>query len=92
MRFVQLKVIFKGNVQGVFFRRHVKDFAEKYNIKGYVKNLHDGCVEMVAVSDKNTLERFLNEILDKPGYGSIDSVEKEYIVKAEKFDDFRIIY
>lgn len=92
MKFIQLKAIFKGNVQGVFFRQHVKKYAEKYKVNGYVKNLLDGSVEMVAVSDKNTLDRLMDEILKKPGFGSVKTVKKKYFDNFEKFEDFQIIY
>lgn len=92
MQRVLLKVIFKGNVQGVFFRLHVKNFADKYKICGYVKNLQDGSVEMIAVSDKNTLEKLMDEILKKPGYGTISDVKKEYLDEFKNYEGFQIIY
>jgi len=89
---LQLKVIFKGNVQGVFLRQHIKIYADKLNIVGYVKNLKDGSVELVAVADKKKIEAFLEEIEKKPGYGSIDDMEKKYISKVSNFKDFRILF
>ena len=92
MATVRLTVKFKGSVQGVFFRRHIKKFAEKYNVCGYVKNLKDGSVEMVAVSDRDTLEKFMNEIQKKPGLGSIKTIDKKYSKNFEIFKDFQISY
>ncbi len=89
---IQLKVIFKGNIQGVFFRQHVKKYADKYKVCGYVKNLEDGSVEMIAISDKNTLDKLMEEIQKKPGYGSIKTMSKEYSKNFEKFKDFQISY
>ncbi|NGX34241.1 MAG: Acylphosphatase [Candidatus Anoxychlamydiales bacterium] len=89
---VQLHANFKGNVQDVFFRQQVKAFAEELNIKGYVKNLEDGSVEVIAMGNKNTLEKFLKKIEDKPGHGSISSIEKSFSEKGQSFDLFEILF
>jgi len=89
---MQLKVVFKGNVQGVFFRQHVKKYADKYNVCGYVKNLKDGSVELLAIADKKTLDKLIDEIKKNPGFGSIDTIEKKYFKNFEKLEDFQIIY
>ena len=51
-----LKIIISGRVQGVFFRRFAKINAERLGIKGYVKNLSDGNVEINASSEKEKLD------------------------------------
>lgn len=89
---IQIKVIFKGKVQGVFFRHHIKNVAEKYKIFGYVKNNLDGSVEMVAISTKDILNKFLEEIKKNSGFGSIESIDKSYSKKIDKFSDFKIIH
>ncbi len=89
---VQIHAIFKGNVQGVFFRQQVKTLAEELKLTGYVKNLEDGSVEVLAIGEKAILEKFLVEIEKKPGHGSISSVEKDYTKKELSFDRFEIKY
>jgi len=89
---IQLHAIFQGRVQGVFFRQHAKDYADQLNILGYVKNLKDGTVEMIAISDKENLEKFLKIILEKPGFGSIDRVQKKYSSPTKSYDSFDILY
>lgn len=55
-----IKFIIKGKVQGVGFRWSIKTWADKVNIKGYVKNLPDGSVKIVAnIKDINN---FINGI------------------------------
>lgn len=88
----KVQIIFKGNVQGVFFRSHVKEFADILKITGYVKNLKDGSVEVIAIGDKNTLEKFIKEIEKKPGHGKIESIEKKYLTKTDAFSSFEIVY
>jgi acylphosphatase len=40
-------VVFKGRVQGVFFRASTKEVAVREGVKGWVRNLPDGSVEAV---------------------------------------------
>ncbi|TPR15339.1 acylphosphatase [Apilactobacillus timberlakei] len=55
-----IKFIINGNVQGVSFRWSIKTWADKINIKGYVQNLSDGSVKIVA-NIKN-VNNFINGI------------------------------
>ncbi len=89
---VQLHAIIKGNVQDVFFRQHVKEFAEELKLTGYVKNLKDGSVEVLAIGDKEILDKFLEEIEKKPGHGSISSIKKNFTKNERSFDLFEIRY
>lgn len=55
-----VKFIIKGKVQGVGFRWSTKTWADKINVKGYVQNLSDGSVKIVAnIKDVNN---FINGI------------------------------
>lgn len=87
-----IKVIFKGRVQGVFFRDAVKKQAQELNITGYVKNLEDGSVEMIAYGKKAVIEELLNQISKYPGFAKITSMEKEYIENTQVFETFEIKY
>ena len=60
MRSVEITI--KGRVQGVGFRYFVKKTAEKYGIKGYVKNLNNGNVFIVAQGKEFQLNLFIEAI------------------------------
>lgn len=57
------QVIFRGRVQGVGFRITTKSIAKRHPVVGYVKNLPDGAVEMVAEAESSALDLFLADIL-----------------------------
>lgn len=58
----QIHVFYTGKVQGVGFRFTAQDFARELGIKGWVKNLHGGQVEVVAQADEDTLKLFLGKV------------------------------
>ncbi len=60
---VRLHVFFSGRVQGVGFRYTASAIAARHaNLTGWVKNLADGRVELVAEGDQQDLAAFLSEI------------------------------
>ncbi len=58
----RLHVFFEGRVQGVGFRYTVQHIAASYKVTGFVKNLFDGRVELVAEGEEVEIERFLYNI------------------------------
>lgn len=69
------KVLLSGVVQGVGFRYYVYRKAKKYEISGYVKNLSDGRVEIVASGDRDMLNSFLEEVKRGPMMARIENAE-----------------
>lgn len=54
-----------GKVQGVGFRYRTHTLAAGFSVVGYVKNLPDGSVELLAEGEKSEVERFLVAIEDR---------------------------
>lgn len=52
-------IIFEGDVQGVGFRYTATHLAQNYDIAGYVRNLSDGNVEVVAEGETAEIDSFL---------------------------------
>ncbi|MDD5012657.1 MAG: acylphosphatase [Candidatus Nanoarchaeia archaeon] len=74
-----------GTVQGIFFRQFVKDNAERFNIRGFVRNLEDGRVEIFAEGEAENVDRFVESCKKGPKHSQIRNVE----VKDEKIQDFK---
>jgi len=58
-------VHYSGNVQGVGFRMTARRIASDYEVTGYVKNLPDGRVELVAEGEADEVDRFLDAVADR---------------------------
>jgi acylphosphatase len=58
----QVNAIFSGRVQGVGFRFTVEELANQSGTLGWVKNLRDGRVEVVAEAEEEVLKIFLEKI------------------------------
>jgi len=87
----QAEIVLRGIVQGVGFRPFVKRTALKHNIKGLVENREFG-VKIVAQADKETIEKFLDDILkNAPDVSTILSSQIEFIESYDKeFTTFSI--
>jgi len=88
----RIHIFVEGKVQGVFFRHHTMQTASAYNIKGWVKNLRDGRVEMVCEGSEEDIERMIEWCRQGPP-GShvrkIDTAREEY---GGEFESFEIVY
>jgi acylphosphatase len=69
--------IVHGTVQGVGYRAFVRFVASKYFVKGMVRNVHDGTVEILAVCDAESMKSFEKDIEVYDKYGpQVFHVEK----------------
>ncbi|MGD9402357.1 MAG: acylphosphatase [bacterium] len=77
-----------GVVQGVGFRHFARTLAESFGIKGYVRNVPDGSVEVVAEGDKQVLKAFLDEVKIGPRFGSVSRMDVEWLEAKGDFSGF----
>jgi acylphosphatase len=59
---ISLRIFFEGNVQGVGFRWTVKRVAKGFELVGWVRNLPDGRVELLASGEENEVRAFVAAI------------------------------
>jgi acylphosphatase len=58
----QVHTYYSGRVQGVGFRFTAEDIAIELGVVGWVKNLRDGRVELVAEAEEDVLQEFLAKL------------------------------
>jgi len=85
----RVHVYYSGNVQGIGFRFAAEDTARALGVRGWVKNLADSRVEIVAEADEKVLEDFLSK-LNTYFAGNIKDTEVSTEKSTGGFNDFQI--
>ena len=88
---IRRTVYFTGRVQGVGFRFTTCDVARSFGVAGFVKNLPDGRVEMVAEGDPGEVSRFQEAVADAMG-GRITEVAGQDSPATGEFSSFSIAF
>ena len=91
MSTLELHIVVTGHVQGVFFRNSTRQIAQELNLKGTVRNLRDGAVEIFIQGSQDQLDNFLERLTQNPGFGRIDQLQTTYSLPNQQFDQFCII-
>jgi acylphosphatase len=85
----RLHIHFSGRVQGVGFRATAWNVARGLGVVGYVRNLSDGRVEVVAEASQTVLDQFVAELRQRMDR-YIDGLNKTVGVARGEFSDFEI--
>jgi|TARA_B100002003_G_scaffold33746_1_gene28933 acylphosphatase len=88
----RLHIYVSGIVQGVFFRSNTVHKANSLQIKGWIKNLPDSSVEILAEGTEEMLDKFLDWCEKGPPNAEVDSVEVVMLPFKQEFNEFKIVY
>lgn len=88
MQQVSLKII--GLVQGVGYRYLVQQEAQQRGLAGFVANLPDGSVEIIAEGLENDLKDFAGWCYNGVGTAVVQKIETSWQAASGKFQDFVI--
>jgi acylphosphatase len=80
-----VRLYISGIVQGIFFRDFIKENAERYNVKGFVRNLDDGRVEIFLEGNGDDVNKMIEVCKTGPKHSQIKNIEE----KEERFQDFK---
>jgi acylphosphatase len=87
---VRIQAYFSGHVQGVGFRFTAIDIAGRFpDLAGFVRNLADGRVEVVAEGPEEQVGAFIAAVEDAMG-PHIRGVDKKQLPGTGEFSDFTI--
>lgn len=85
----RMHILYSGRVQGVGFRFTAESAAIQSGIQGWVKNLGDGRVEIMAEAEEEALKDFLNKI--RQSFSRyIQDEDLRWSEAVEEFQDFQI--
>ena len=81
-----------GLVQGVCFRGWARDVARQLGLRGWVRNLPDGRVEVLAQGPEPALARFAEALADGAPLSRVIRVEDSLEECEEVFSSFEVRY
>ena len=79
-----------GLVQGVSFRSSTIKIAKGLGIKGWIRNLPDGRVEIVAEGEKDKINALMEFLKKGPPAARVDKVDVKIEDYEGEFKDFNI--
>ena len=85
----RLHATFSGSVQGVGFRFTAVRLARRFPVTGFVRNLANGKVELVAEGEEKTLQEFLKAVREA-FRDYVQEVEIEWSSATAGFEGFGI--
>lgn len=89
---VEIHCIVSGKVQGVAYRVYAQDAAMTLEVGGYVRNLSDGKVEVVAQGDPTVLKEFIEYLHEGSLMAEVSAVAVEWSSVKKEYQDFSILY
>lgn len=88
----RLEAIVSGRVQGVNFRFYTIREAVPLGLKGYVRNLRSGQVEVVAEGERADLEKLLAFLRRGPSHSRVDGVDVQWGEPQGDLQSFGVRY
>lgn len=85
------RFVVQGTVQGIFFRQFVKEHAEDLKLRGFVRNLESGEVEVVVEGEAESIERLVGFLRKGPVHAQIRNVKAEERKWSGDFEGFKIL-
>lgn len=87
---VARRYLISGLVQGVGFRYFALKRAQEREVFGFVQNLPDGRVEIVAEGDDESLESFKKDLQIGPRFSKVSTVEESPLEPTGHYTAFMI--
>ena len=87
-----LHLTVRGRVQGVGYRYYTQHSAAALGITGFVRNLTDGNVEIIAEGEPAALDELVHIVKEGPGFSFVDGVDIKKIPVEGTFLQFSIKY
>ena len=87
----KIQAIASGKVQGVGFRMYTQSKAEELGAVGFVQNLSDGTVKIVAAGEDGQVDALINWAKTGSPPAEVDNLQTEVMEYREgEFDSFEI--
>jgi len=87
----QVHIFVSGRVQGVFYRANTRKKAKELGIKGWVRNLYDGRVEITAEGKEEDIKKFIEWCKKGPELAFVENIKVEWKDYKGNYKDFSVV-
>lgn len=87
-----LHAFVSGRVQGVGYRAFTREWARRLGLKGFVRNLPDGRVEVYAEGEEESLKELLEKLLEGPFFAKVTGIDYKFTEPRGEYEDFTVLY
>jgi len=88
--YVGRRFLISGDVQGVGFRYFAQRSSARHQVRGFVKNLPDGRVEVWAEGPASAVHEFRMDLAAGPAYSNVAAIEELVVEPTGRYSTFRI--
>lgn len=88
---IRAHIFYSGRVQGVGFRFTVQRYATELDLRGWVKNLADGRVEILTEGDREKIKQLCQRI-EKHFQGYIKDKNIDFVPAQKDYPDFDVAF
>lgn len=86
----RVRAIVTGRVQGVWFRARTQDEARRLGVTGFVRNLPDGTVEIVAQGEDGSVDALMSWARQGPPMANVSAVQITEVPGVDEFAEFEV--
>ena len=79
-----------GMVQGVAYRHYAREVAEQLGIKGCIKNLINGDVELIVEGSQKAVKQMIEWCKEGPRLAIVENIEVDWLPYSGEFNQFHI--
>lgn len=88
----RVRAIVSGRVQGVWYRAHTREKAVELKVAGFVRNLPDGTVEIVAQGEDAQVEALMDWARLGPPMADVTEVRVREMAEDEEYGSFEVLH
>ena len=90
MSLKRVELLIEGMVQGVGFRYYAYQKAQQLRVTGWVRNLPDGRVQVLAEGEEIVLKEFIAELKAGPNFAAVQNIDITWSELTGQFSSFEV--
>lgn len=88
----EMRCLISGEVQRVAYRAYAQDSAVELGLVGYVRNLSDGTVEVVAQGAPDLLKEFVEYLHEGSLMSKVESLSVDWKIASRTYEEFSVLH